>query len=150
MPRHSAVVYHLLGGSVDSAVELLQAGADLNLAHRGSFNATQAAAFRGEVDFLHILRKMETTNMQRIDWTRRCDADLTCNGKRRRLRSLTLLRKAAVLGALEQCRLFSFCRSRLRKYVRFPSQYYDLYDWKTDPPTADSLLAANTPDKSPF
>ncbi|KAG8169168.1 hypothetical protein KVR01_001917 [Diaporthe batatas] len=74
-----AVVLHLLEGSSQSAMTLLDSGADPTAASISGIDAALAAAWRGDLSFLRRLQRGDGHNWQ-IDWQRTFSSNLPVSG----------------------------------------------------------------------
>lgn len=69
IPAQPAIVYYLIAGCSDSAITLLENGADPTMEDVCGFDAALAAAFRGNMTFLLHLHTVGSGNRQ-LDWKR--------------------------------------------------------------------------------
>ncbi|KAF7541324.1 hypothetical protein G7054_g744 [Neopestalotiopsis clavispora] len=67
---HTPLVTHLYASSIDSALIILNSGADPTLAYPGCFDAVQAAIHKGAIQFLRRLLELADTASFNIEWTR--------------------------------------------------------------------------------
>lgn len=79
IPAQPAIVHHLLAGSSESAITLLENGADPTMTDVCGFDAALAAAFRGNMTFLLHLHTVGSESRQ-LDWTRTFSGRLPGNG----------------------------------------------------------------------